>query len=164
MNQTKYAVLPEGPTSISLMLAQSMTNQFNLNILQVPSGTHEVSVVDGEAQVKVMAPRLLGESRMAARIEHLSEELLELNEAYEKRDMGETVDGLIDLIYIAISTLSEMHVNASRVFSAVHEANMQKVNGTVAKRPNAGNHDAVKPEGWKAPDINKAIYGESNGK
>lgn len=152
-------ILPED-SRVALLLAQSAVNQFNKSVLNVESGTHLVWVETGTAHTKKLEPKLLDGLRMHARIEHLQEELKELTDGYIAGDMCETVDGLIDLIYIALGTLTEMHVNASPVFTAVHEANMQKVNGTVAKRPNAGNHDAVKPEGWKAPDIHKAIYGE----
>ncbi|QDH83836.1 hypothetical protein Axy16_040 [Achromobacter phage vB_AxyS_19-32_Axy16] len=137
--------------------AQKAVNLFNERILQVPTGTYEeVSWIEDRR----LQPRLLDGVRMHARISHLQEEQLELAQAYIAGDICEVADGLMDLIYIALGTLSEMHVDASRVFHAVHQANMAKVNGTVAKRPNAGNHDAVKPEGWKAPDIHKAIYGE----
>lgn len=137
--------------------AQKAVNLFNERILQVPTGTYEeVSWIEDRR----LQPRLLDGVRMHARISHLQEEQLELAQAYIAGDICEVADGLMDLIYIALGTLSEMHIDASRVFHAVHQANMAKVNGTVAKRPNAGNHDAVKPEGWKAPDIHKAIYGE----
>ncbi|AYD82478.1 dUTP diphosphatase [Achromobacter phage vB_AdeS_ART] len=138
--------------------AQRAVNLFNERILQVPTGTYEEA---SWIEDRRLQPRLLDGVRMHARISHLQEEQLELAQAYIAGDICEVADGLMDLIYIALGTLSEMHIDASRVFHAVHQANMAKVNGTVAKRPNAGNHDAVKPEGWKAPDIHKAIYGES---
>lgn len=144
-----------------LFIAQNLVNDFNNQILKVPTGTHAYANVAAD---KKLEPRLLPRDRMRARYYHLKEELYEMVEAYDKADLPEVVDGLIDIIYIALGTLAEMHVNASPAFKAVHEANMLKVNGQVAKRPEAGQHDAVKPEGWKAPDIHKAIYGESNGK
>ncbi|QDH84258.1 hypothetical protein Axy14_042 [Achromobacter phage vB_AxyS_19-32_Axy14] len=140
-----------------LLEAQRAVSLFNERVLQVPTGTYmEISLLED----KRLEPRLLDGMRMHARISHLQEEQLELAQAYIAGDICEVADGLMDLIYIALGTLSEMHIDASRVFHAVHQANMAKVNGTVTKRPNAGNHDAVKPEGWKAPDIHKAIYGE----
>ena len=156
MTEPQYDVLVNYDF-ISLALVQKDTHAFNQLILKVPSGTHKIAFENGVTSVNKLQPKLLANDRMAARIEHLQEELQELTDAYAQGNGPEVVDGLIDTIYIALGTLSEMHVDASRAFKAVHEANMLKVNGKVAKRPNAGEHDAVKPEGWTPPDVAGAI-------
>jgi predicted HAD superfamily Cof-like phosphohydrolase len=65
-------------------------------------------------------------------------------------------DGLADIIYVAIGTLYIMGLPGPAIWEAVQKANMSKVRG-ITKRGNA--FDAVKPEGWTAPeaDIAKAI-------
>lgn len=142
------------PRAGKLYKAQAAVNDFNRNILKVETGTHQVvSLVED----RKLTPRLLPVDRMTARTDHLKEELNELIGAYVAGDLAETTDGLIDIIYIALGALSEMHVNASLAFDEVHDANMRKVNGRVAKRPNAGLHDAVKPEGWTGPDYSKVL-------
>lgn len=82
----------------------------------------------------------------------LLEEVQEFVDASHKGDVAEAADGLIDLIYFALGRLVEMGVPAKAVFDEVQDANMEKVQGTLAKRPGSKGFDAVKPAGWKAPD------------
>lgn len=92
---------------------------------------------------------LLPEQRMRFRAGHLQEELDEINDAYKGLNADGVVDGLIDLIYIAIGAILEMGVPADESFGLVHSANMAKERG-VTKRGEA--FDAVKPKGWQPPD------------
>lgn len=103
-------------------------------------------------------PSLLNEDRLIAKMDHIAEELNELQDSANKGDIVEQADGFIDIIYIALGGLAEMGLahKAQDLFEAVHLANMQKVNGVVAKRGAA--HDAVKPEGWKAPNLRDIIW------
>lgn len=102
-------------------------------------------------------------SRVKFRIEHLQEELDEIKLAAKCIDEDgnihllareDFVDGLIDLIYVAIGTLLEGGVKPNQAFDAVHLANMAKVRG-VTKR--GSGYDAKKPDGWVAPDHSMAI-------
>lgn len=102
--------------------------------------------------VPAVGPWHLSKERAIARGEHIAEELWEFATSASPSDRA---DALIDLIYIAAGTLAEMGVTpdqAQRAWDEVHQANMRKVNGSLSKRPNAGPHDAVKPEGWVGPD------------
>lgn len=102
--------------------------------------------------VPTVGPWFLSEERAKARGEHIAEELKEFLNPISPSDQA---DALIDIIYIAAGTLAEMGVTpdqAQRAWDEVHSANMRKVNGSLAKRPSAGPHDAVKPEGWVGPD------------
>lgn len=97
-------------------------------------------------------PWYLSEKRSKARAEHIEEELKEFLSSSSPTDQA---DALIDIIYIAAGALAEMGVTpeqATRAWVEVHRANMRKINGSLSKRPNAGNHDAVKPQGWTGPD------------
>lgn len=99
-----------------------------------------------------VGPWHLSEERSIARGEHIAEELKEFLSPASPSDQA---DALIDLIYIAAGTLAEMGVTpdqAQRAWDEVHGANMRKVNGSLDKRPSAGPHDAVKPEGWVGPN------------
>lgn len=82
----------------------------------------------------------------------LQEELGEFLEACSNDDVLEASDALIDLIYFALGRLTEMGVPAMAVLEEVQRANMDKRRGSLGKRPGSMGHDAVKPEGWKAPD------------
>ena len=97
-------------------------------------------------------PTLLNPIRQQAAADCLQEELDEFKAANEAEDILESADALIDLVYFALGRLVEMGVPAEAVFQEVQRANMEKVRGDLSKRPGWNGHDAVKPEGWKAPD------------
>lgn len=112
--------------------------------------------------VPTVGPWHLSEERAIARGEHMAEELKEFLNSTSPSDRA---DALIDLIYITAGTLAEMGVTpdqAQRAWDEVHGANMRKVNGSLDKRPNAGPHDAVKPEGWVGPDWDYIHTGNRN--
>lgn len=84
----------------------------------------------------------------------LQEELDEFKEAHEKGDFVGCIDGLVDLMYFANGVLYKMGLSADAIeqcCTAVHEANMEKKLGVVAKRE-TGAADAVKPAGWVSPE------------
>ncbi len=97
-------------------------------------------------------PTILKGERANFRIQHLEEELVETSKALCAGNFAETVDGLIDLTYVALGTLVEMGVCVGGVFEEVHDRNMAKVRGTVSKR-SSGGFDAVKPGGWTPPNL-----------
>ena len=83
------------------------------------------------------------------RIKFLEEEMNELSTAESADDV---VDALIDLCVVAIGTLDLFDVDARLAWDRVHEANMNKLVGIKASRPNPlGLPDLIKPEGWTAP-------------
>ena len=87
------------------------------------------------------------------RIKFLQEELDETSDAIIQGDSEEVVDGLIDLIVIAIGTLDAFGCAADAAWDEVHKANMSKEPGVKASRPNPlGLPDLIKPEGWTGPD------------
>ena len=67
------------------------------------------------------------------RIKFLEEEMNELKTAKTADDV---VDALIDLCVVAIGTLDLFDVSASIAWDRVHEANMNKLVGIKASRPN----------------------------
>ena len=107
-------------------------------------------------------PKALSEDHMSKRLAFLEEELEETRAAYlslcqaEKptdEHLSEVIDGLIDLIYVAVGTLVLMGVCPSAHWRVVHNCNMQKVkvkDRSQSKRDY--DQDLVKPEGWKPPD------------
>lgn len=83
----------------------------------------------------------------------LAEEFLETQEALRNEDAEELVDGLIDIVVIALGTLEMMDVDANTAMERVAYANTQKVPGVKPGRPNPlGLPDLVKPKGWSGPD------------
>lgn len=95
-------------------------------------------------------PTPLPKHRVEARADHFKEEDVEFVEA---EDIVDQADALLDGIYLRLGALVEMGVLPGPTFDAVHEKNMLKKRGAVAKRPKAIGHDAMKPEGWTPPDL-----------
>ena len=94
------------------------------------------------------------------RLDFLEEELTETITANLENNPEEVVDGLIDLIVIAIGTLDAFGVDINKAWKEVHHANMSKEVGVKKTRPNPlGLPDLIKPEGWSGPN-HKGNVGE----
>lgn len=117
--------------------------------------TMEKTIRDMMVKVERFHHKILGGNplmdarRWQFRRDFLLEEIQEADEAYSAEEMHEVVDGLVDLVYVALGTLLEMGVPPDFPFDAVHEANMKKERG-MTKRGEG--KDAIKPEGWLPPD------------
>jgi predicted HAD superfamily Cof-like phosphohydrolase len=71
--------------------------------------------------------RALPQERKAVRIELIREEFLdELIPALEADDVVETVDALVDILYVTFGALVEMGVDAEIIFNEVQRSNMSK--------------------------------------
>lgn len=81
----------------------------------------------------------------------------ELQELIDAGTIEDQADALIDLMYFAGGRLYEMGVNGAACLDEIHAANMLKQRGELAKRPGSKGHDAVKPAGWKSPDLRAVI-------
>lgn len=97
------------------------------------------------------APSVLSSERLEFYLGAAGEELGELVKATNAGDVGEAADALVDLIYFTLGRLYEMGVPADVAFDDVHRANMTKERGR-KQRDVQHDDDAVKPEGWTAPD------------
>lgn len=88
------------------------------------------------------------------RMSFLTEEYQETMNAYETKNPEEIIDGLIDIVVIAIGTLVLFDIDPSVAWKQVHDANMNKSIGMKDSRPNdLGLPDLIKdPKTWKAPD------------
>jgi len=90
---------------------------------------------------------------MQFRLAFLREELNETEAAVNNREPEEVVDGLIDLMVVAVGTLDAFGVDGEMAWKEVLKANMSKEVGQKESRPNPlGMPDLIKPEGWKGPD------------
>lgn len=87
------------------------------------------------------------------RINHISEEKKELDDALANENAEEIVDAMIDICVLSIGTLQLFGVNAKKAWDEVLRANITKERGIKPGRPNPyGLPDLMKPEGWKGPD------------
>jgi predicted HAD superfamily Cof-like phosphohydrolase len=116
-----------------------------------------LQVMEFNREILGITPRELGpmsENEFTHLVACLGEELGEFDESYNFKDFVGQIDSLIDMMYFALGGLYKMGLDdahASAIFAAVHESNMTKRKGVVAKRDN-GSPDAVKPEGWVSPE------------
>ena len=99
-------------------------------------------------------PKILDEHATQFRTKFMYEELEEFIESYNKQDLAGMADALIDLTYVAMGTAYMMGLPWQDLWNEVQRANMSKVRATDASQSKRGSSlDVVKPEGWKAPDI-----------
>jgi hypothetical protein len=95
-------------------------------------------------------PERLSAVRKDWAISALTEEVEEFRDA---KDIDEEADALIDMTYFALGRLIEMGICPRPLFEEVHRANMKKQRGMLSKRPASLGYDAVKPDGWTAPEL-----------
>ena len=134
--------------------------------MQAPSNTNSMyeDVVEFHQQILGVEPELFPTFRdpdwVQERYDFMQEELEEFITGAIREDMVDAVDGLLDLIYVALGTLYMMGIKMPDVWDVVHAANMRKVRGTTKR----GNKiDAAKPEGWVGPeDELRRILGSTN--
>jgi len=101
--------------------------------------------------MKQLTPEML-QSYLTFRFNFLQEELNEGRKAIEGGDSEEIVDSLIDLCVVAIGTLDVYGVDPHLAWDEVLHANMNKIVGVKASRPNPYKlPDLIKPTGWVAP-------------
>ena len=96
--------------------------------------------------------------QLQVRINHLQEELQELQQAADRRDTAEILDALVDLAYIAVGTARMCDWDFAEAWRRVHTANMQKIRAERAVDSKRGTtFDVVKPTGWQAADLTDLV-------
>jgi len=90
------------------------------------------------------------------RLDHLREELAELEYGVFHRDLPKKADALIDLVYVAKGLALMLGLGSAwkKLFDDVHEANMRKVPG-ISARGQA--HDVIKSEDWVGPKTEEIL-------
>lgn len=94
------------------------------------------------------------EDQLWGRVQMMLEELIEFMDAARATDLPGMADALVDLEYFLLGTAAMMGLPHDEVFSAVHQANMQKVLCASAEESKRLNKlDVKKPAGWAPPDV-----------
>mgnify|MGYP003137468110 FL=1 len=89
--------------------------------------------------------------------------LEEIQEYIAAKTLEEEVDAIIDLIYFALGTSYRHGFNFYDGWREVHRANMSKVRATKAQDSKRNFElDVVKPDDWKAPELDDAVTKEIN--
>lgn len=95
---------------------------------------------------------------MAFRLKFLAEELHETALAAKRDDLAEFLDGLVDLVYVAIGSAWSLNLDFGEAWKRVHAANMEKIRAERAEDSKRGTaFDVIKPKGWKKPNIDGLI-------
>lgn len=140
---------PKAPERVSA--EEQLTALTTALVARMIDRAHEFNV-DVLAFAPPSPPHCLPAVRLKPVMDAFDEEDREFAIAVADGDLLEAADALIDGIYFRLGRLVEMGVPPGPVFDEVHRANMAKVPGDLAKRPGWEGRDAVKPEGWRAPD------------
>lgn len=82
----------------------------------------------------------------------LADEADEYAEAVEAEDDEETLDALVDIIYIALGTAYRRGWDFAEAWKRVHTANMEKQRGNSTNSKYGSGFDIIKPQGWSGPD------------
>jgi len=91
------------------------------------------------------------------RIKFIEEEAAELSAALRAGDLPEVADGIGDLIYVLIGLAITCGIDIRPVWGAIHQANLDKVNGRYGPPSRREDGKTSKPPGWVAPDIFKVL-------
>lgn len=67
------------------------------------------------------------------RLNLILEEVQELKDAIENKDLTETVDALTDILYVTYGAFTALGVNADKAFDIVQNSNMSKICNTEAE-------------------------------
>jgi predicted HAD superfamily Cof-like phosphohydrolase len=97
------------------------------------------------------------------KLRHLEEELQEIEQGAEAKDLEQVFDGIIDLVYVALGLAYFCNLPFNEGWQRVHWANMQKVRANRPEDSKRGStFDIIKPEGWQAPKLDDLIRKEKD--
>ena len=102
-------------------------------------------------------PEVLCKERLLFALTALYEELHEFTLANNQENVSEALDAMIDLIYFAIGRVYELGITKEqfeKCWNLVQQKNMAKKRGT---KNRGTDQDAMKPEGWTAPDFSEVL-------
>jgi predicted HAD superfamily Cof-like phosphohydrolase len=93
------------------------------------------------------------------RYELIREELAELREGLDKRDIVEVADALTDLLYVVYGAGHSFGINLDKCFKEVHNSNMSKLDedGKPIYREDG---KVLKSKNYRPPDLRKVLYND----
>jgi len=91
------------------------------------------------------------------RHKRLKEECDEYLAAVAEGDNAQTLDALVDIVYIAMGTAYRRGWDFGLAWMRVHAANMEKERGEEHNSKYGSSFDIVKPEGWEPPELNDLV-------
>jgi predicted HAD superfamily Cof-like phosphohydrolase len=91
------------------------------------------------------------------RYELIREELEELREGLDKRDIVEIADALTDLLYVVYGAGHSFGINLDKCFEEVHNSNMSKL-GEDGKPIYREDGKVLKGPNYWAPNLKRVLY------
>lgn len=78
--------------------------------------------------------------------------MMTFEKSYDEPNLEEAIDGICDLIYVAMGTGVAMGIDVEEHYDEVHRANMAKLGG-----PKRADGKQLKPKDWTPPDHQKIM-------
>ena len=101
-------------------------------------------------------PALPEESIIKLRYDLIHEELMELKEALEQKDLKEVADALTDILYVTYGAGHAFGIDLDKCFQEVQESNMSKLDNNGKPIYNEQGKVMKGPNYFK-PDLNKFV-------
>ena len=122
--------------------------------IDVFGDTQEFQVKYGLMEDKEKPAAFLPDENMKMKIGHLQEELDEVKKAYANKDLAETADRLLDLIYVASGLCNLMNLPTGFLWNDIQNSNMaykERVKSLDNATKRGSTFDVRKTEKWIAP-------------
>lgn len=103
-------------------------------------------------------PALPSPERRDLRQKLIREEYNEYMLAEVGHDLVGIADSLADLVYVVVGTALEYGIPLDKVWNAVQQANMRKIDPSTGKVRKREDGKVLKPEGWVAPPIETLVF------
>jgi predicted HAD superfamily Cof-like phosphohydrolase len=87
----------------------------------------------------------------------IDEEVQELADAVEANDKVEQLDALIDILVVTMGAIRAAGWDSEGAWKEVMDTNFAKIDPTTGKVRKREDGKVLKPEGWKAPELEQFI-------
>jgi len=87
----------------------------------------------------------------------IDEECLELQEAVDTNDRVEQLDALVDILVVTMGAIRAAGWDGEGAWKEVMDTNFAKIDPATGKVRKRGDGKVLKPEGWKAPELEKFL-------
>ena len=113
-------------------------------------------IVDLQTQVferKVpIVPIFPNKSNQKLQKKLVKEEIKEVMQAHQQRDLVEVADGIADSIVVLLGMAVNYGIDLRPIWDEVHKTNMAKLGGPVRE-----DGKRLKPDGWQPPDVRSIL-------
>ena len=92
-------------------------------------------------------------------LELIKEEVGELEAAIEDDDHVEQLDALIDILVVTVGAIHSLGADGEGAWNEVMSTNFAKIDPATGKVFKRDDGKILKPEGWKAPELEQFLKG-----